>query len=187
MQIRQMTSQDIDSIKKFTDLAIGFNYYQVDELKMIFDRSRVGETTYSLVLVDDLDKVCGIRFTYPPGKWNRGKGSGKDHGLTPQLWDTQFENVAYFQSLFIEASLTSQGWGSKLSKHSIEMLQKLGAKAVVAHSWQESPNDSSRKYLNSLGFTQVAIHPFYWKEVDYICTRCGKPCLCTAEEMILYI
>ena len=30
-------------------------------------------------------------------------------------------------------------------------------------------------------------YPEYWKEVDYDCTRCGKPCVCTAEEMYLDI
>ena len=60
--------------------------------------------------------------------------------------------------------------------------------AVVAHSWKESPNNSSMKYLEKLGFLPVGEHPLFWSEVDYDCTRCGKPpCQCTATEMILYL
>lgn len=79
----------------------------------------------------------------------------------------------------------NQGWGKRMSLQAIELLKEAGAQAIATHSWKESPQDSSGKYLRSLGFRSVALHPFYWKEVDYICTRCGKPCLCTAEEMIL--
>jgi hypothetical protein len=184
MMIRPMQITDIPKIKKFADAAIGKNYYQIDELNEIFQKSQFNNKVYSLVLSDTCEEIHGIRITYPPGQWQKGKGTG----LNPQKWDTPFESVAYFQSLFIEPKLTGVGWGSKISQHSIQMLKTLGGvKAIVAHSWQESPNDSSRKYLNTLGFKLVATHPFYWKEVDYVCTRCGKPCLCTADEMILYL
>jgi len=29
----------------------------------------------------------------------------------------------------------------------------------------------------------VIEHPLYWIDVDYECTRDGKPCRCTAIEM----
>ena len=45
----------------------------------------------------------------------------------------------------------------------------------------------SGRYLRAMGFELVKAHPLYWNKVDYVCTRCGKPCVCTAEEMIKYL
>ena len=174
-----MLVSDLNEVKTFADRAIGDGYYSTEEIKDIFSR---GEH-FSLVLSNEKNQIFGIRITYPPGKWNSGKGQG----LCSDQWKVDLKDTAYFQSLFIDPNLVSQGWGKKMSLRSIEMLQNSGAKAIVTHSWKESPNDSSGIYLRSLGFTSVKLHPLYWNKVNYTCTRCGFPCLCTAEEMILYI
>jgi predicted N-acetyltransferase YhbS len=181
MQIRPFTLADIEKVRRFTDRAIGTNYYSADELKEIYKKSLKNGQECTLVLEDEKGEIRGVRITYPPGNWEKGKGKG----LNPQLWQSKLEETAYFQSLFVDPALTGDGWGKKLSFEAIEILRKLNAKAIVTHSWKESPHDSSGRYLRALGFRLVATHPFYWKEVDYVCTRCGKPCLCTAEEMIL--
>lgn len=184
MRIRPMTQADLPAIKRFTDHAIGANYYSDQELGEILKRSESNGRDYSLVLEDEIGAIRGVRITYPPGKWTHGKGKG----LTPEKWKVQKSETAYFQSLFVDPELTGHGWGKKLSSAALKMLkEELGAKAVVCHSWKESPHDSSGRYLRGLGFEVVATHPLYWKDVDYICTRCGKPCLCTAEEMIKYL
>lgn len=183
MTIRPLRSLDIAAVKHFTDHAIGKDYYSEKELQGILTRSEKNGVMCSLVLLDENGKIHGIRITYPPGCWNHGKGKG----LSPELWKIPQEETAYFQSLFIDPALTGQGWGKKLSMRSLESLRSLKARAVVCHSWKESPNDSSGRYLRALGFEVVATHPLYWKDVDYICTRCGKPCLCTAEEMIKHL
>ena len=183
MTIRPLTAADLDRAKEFADRAIGANYYSRAELAEILERSEKNGRACSLILVDEGGLIRGIRITYPPGKWSHGKGKG----LSPELWRVPLAEAAYFQSLFIDESLTGHGWGKKLSGESLKILRDLGAQAVVCHSWKESPNDSSGRYLRSLGFEVVATHPLYWKEVDYVCTRCGKPCLCTAEEMIKYL
>lgn len=180
MIIRPMQTQDIPAIRAFTDMAIGTNYYSEEELKDIFQKSILNGVCCTLVL-EDAGKMFGIRITYPQGNWQKGKGKG----LSPAEWKVPQKDVAYFQSLFIHPELTGKGWGKKMSLHAIELLKKLGAKAIVTHSWKESPEDSSGRYLRGMGFRLVATHPLYWKDVDYVCTRCGKPCLCTAEEMIL--
>lgn len=183
MEIRPLREEDLSHVKDFCDRAIGDNYYTLEELQRIYAQSRIGDVMCSYVLVDG-DLIRGIRMTYPPGKWTHGKGKG----LNPQLWRVSLENTAYFQSLFVELSLSGQGWGSRLSQASIETLKGLKARAIVAHSWKESPNDSSGRYLRGLGFEFVAAHPLYWKDVNYNCTRCLKPpCQCTAEEMIKYL
>jgi ribosomal protein S18 acetylase RimI-like enzyme len=180
-QIRPLEKADLEAVKAFTDTAIGSGYYSLAELQEIYEKSlAIDGTMTTLVLIID-GKLCGIRITYPPGKWNKGKG----RGLSPKKWPHDLQETAYFQSLFVDSGLTGQGYGKMLSLSAMKILKGVGAKGVVCHSWKESPHDSSGKYLRSLGFQLIETHPLYWKEVDYVCTRCGKPCLCTAEEMYL--
>lgn len=184
--IREMTFSDLPAVQKFTDEAIGKDYYSMSELEEIFQKSisrdKFGtDTMCSLVLTDAKNQIFGIRLTYTPGKWSKGKGKG----LSPELWPFDFSEMAYFQSLFIHPDLTGKGYGKEMSLKAISILKKIGTKAIVCHSWFDSPGDSSGKYLRSLGFKVVATHPLYWKDVDYVCTRCGKPCVCTAVEMLL--
>jgi ribosomal protein S18 acetylase RimI-like enzyme len=181
MKIRSFTQKDVTKVKEFTDRAIGTNYYTAQELHDIYQKSLKNGQECTLLLEDGQGEIRGVRITFPPGQWQKGKGKG----LNPTLWKVPQNDVAYFQRLFVDPALTGQGWGKKMSLKAIEMLKKLGTRAIVTHSWKESPHDSSGKYLRALGFRVVASHPFYWKDVDYVCTRCGKPCVCTAEEMIL--
>ncbi|CAN5583309.1 hypothetical protein BH10BDE1_BH10BDE1_34240 [soil metagenome] len=182
--IHPLNRADLKSLQEFTDLTIGAGYYSAKELEEIFDRSSSkdshGVSHMCSLLLKNGEEILGVRFTYPPGKWNHGKGKGLD----PSTWPHPLEKTGYFQSLFLSDKTQGQGWGSRLSMASIEVLKKLGARGVVCHSWKESPFNSSSKYLEKLGFKKVAEHPLYWAEVDYNCTRCLKPpCQCTAVEM----
>lgn len=184
MDIRELRREDIPAVKAFTDRAIGDGYYSEQELYDYYQRSLLNERSCSLVLVDEHDQIRGLRLSCAPGKWQTGKGQG----LSPEKWEVDRENIGYFQSLFIDPDLTGKGWGKRLSLKALVILKQMGAEAVICHSWKESPNDSSGRYLRSLGFQLIATHPFYWKDVDYVCTRCGQPpCQCTAEEMIKYL
>jgi GNAT superfamily N-acetyltransferase len=178
-----MRLADLTAVKTFTDRAIGLNYYSDVELNDIFERSQKNGIVCSFVLVDPDNTIFGIRISFPPGKWSKGKGTG----LNTQLWKTSLEDSGYFQSLFLDPEVQAHGWGGKLSEAAIEALKAVGCKAIVCHAWRESPHDSSRRYLKKLGFELVASHPLYWNKVDYVCTRCGKPCVCTADEMIKYL
>lgn len=188
-QIRSMTRADLPSVQKFTDRAIGTGYYSLPELEDAFKKSQKNNLTASLVLIQVNDtfptqeEILGIRLTYAPGLWSHGKSNR----LKADLWGVSQEDVGYFQSLFLDEQLQGQGFGKKLSVQSMNILKAQGARAVVCHSWKESPHDSSGRYLRSLGFKSVTEHALYWKDVDYVCTRCGKPCLCTAEEMIYHL
>ncbi len=180
VRIEPFQSQHIEGVKKLTDKEIGKNYYSLSELQLKEQQSRQGIETASFVLLSD-DELVGIRLSFPANQWKKGKGEK----LSAEAWPHPLKETAYFQSLFLSPSYQKQGWGQKLSLKSLEVLKKLGAKGVVCHSWVESPGDSSRKYLQSLQFESICQYPEYWKFVDYICPRCGKPCLCTAEEMYL--
>lgn len=176
-----MRQADLAPIKRFTDNQIGDGYYSMPELEDIFRRSQKNGVVCSLVLEQD-QEIFGVRISYPPGNWEKGKG----RGLNPTRWPHAMDDTAYFQSLFLSEQVQGQGWGGKLSQAALELLRATGAKGVVCHAWKESPNNSSTKYLKKLNFQSVGEHPLYWKDLDYRCTRCGEPpCQCTAEEMYL--
>lgn len=181
--IRPFTPEDIPAVKLFTDETIGKNYFSEAELKSCLDKSFSQGRNSSFVLTAEDGAIHGLRLAYPPGQWSKGKGSK----LRSDLWKVPLERVGYFQSLFISKEAQGNGWGPRLSAASLAVFRELGAQAVVTHAWKESPNNSSVRYLTKQGFQAVATHPNYWIDVDYECVRDGKPCRCTAEEMILYL
>ncbi len=182
LKIRPFTADDLAKVKEFTDREIGAGYYSDTELQNIFARSHKDGVMCSLLIENRAGEIKGIRLSYPQGQWQSGKGQG----LHPEKWPHPLQDTAYFQSLFLSADLQGQGFGGKISAEALRLLRQSGAKGVVCHSWKESPNNSSTRYLLKLGFSVVAEHPGYWREVNYNCTRCGKPpCQCTALEMYL--
>lgn len=179
--IRSATNNDLRALKEFTDQEIGKGYYSELELHDVLKKSIKDGLMCSFILEKD-GQIYGVRISYPPGNWSHGKGPG----LHTDRWPHKLEETAYFQSLFISSSLQGQGWGVRLSQHALTSLREAGAKGVVCHSWKESPNNSSTRYLVKLGFNLVAEHLEYWKDVPYNCTKCGTPpCQCTALEMYL--
>lgn len=185
LYIRPLQLGDLEAVRVFADRTIGKNYYSPEDLEEIWKKSQANGIMCSFVLAEKAlaetpETIHGIRLTYAPGKWNKGKGKH----LRPDLWKVPPDQVGYFQSLFIDPESRGGGWGPALSEASTEALRKLGAKAIVTHAWKESPDNSSIRYLERFGFVSVISHPNYWFEVDYECTRDGKPCRCTAEEML---
>ncbi len=183
MKIREFQKTDIKNVKSFADLQIGKDYYLESELDDAQRRSEKNGIVTSFVLVadDDDTKICGLRLAYPPGQWEHGKGKK----LSPDLWGHAISDLGYFQSLFLATEVQGQGWGPLLSDRALEALKRLNASAILTHCWKESPGNSSFKYLKKVGFKSLKEHPDYWIDVDYICTRDGNPCRCTAIEMIL--
>lgn len=182
MHIRPLQKSDLTEVKKCTDQTIGENYFSLQELEECFQKSQLNNVMYSFVLVEQ-GKILGLRLAYPPGAWAKGKGSK----LKPELWKVPHGKAGYFQSLFLAKEVQGYGWGPKLSEAAIEKFKEIGALAIVTHAWKESPNNSSLRYLTKFGFEMVAIHPDYWVDVDYTCVLDGKPCHCTAVEMIKYL
>lgn len=182
VHIEAFEAKHIPLVKKFTDVAIGKDYYSLKELaenqkKSICMNSQIS----SFVLVNSYNEVKGFRLAYPPKNWNHGKGNN----LRPDLWPHSLDETGYFQSLFISSDLQGQSWGPRLSQCSIEVLKKNNTLGIATHSWKESPNNSSVRYLEKLGFKKIIEHPLYWNQVEYTCTLDGKPCRCTAVEMYL--
>ena len=174
------TADYISKAKQFTDQQIGQDYYSIEEMTSNQKKSQTmdGEVT-SFLLIDSQNNIQGIRLAFPAGSWAHGKGNK----LRPDLWPFPLQTAGYFQSLFISESVRGQGWGPRLSEESLRIFRKRGHGGVITHCWKESPGNTSYKYLVDFGFKEMIEHPDYWIDVDYTCTRDGKPCRCTAIEM----
>ncbi len=185
MLIKPFLEIDVPAVKKFTDQQIGQGYYSLAEHYENQKKSvaESGDVT-SFILVDEsTNEIEGLRLAFPPGHWAHGKGAK----LRPDLWPFPLEKAAYFQSLFLSVKAQGFGWGPQMSDKSIALFKKLGATGIITHCWKESPHNSSLRYLEKKGFQKMIEHPLYWFDVDYVCTRDGKPCRCTAIEMYLLI
>lgn len=183
IEYRNISPKDLDKILRFTDRWIGKGYFQKDELRVTLLKGIKDDLNANFIAVID-DKIIGVRICFAPGEWINIKDL---RGLSPGSWGVDMDKIAYFKSLFIHDKYQGKGIGSKLSRLAIEKLKQMGAEAILAHAWQESPEDSSRKYMSKMGFRQVADHRKFWYLVDYECTRCGadERCICTASEMVL--
>ena len=169
----------IDAFLDFTDKNIGTGYYRLEDAKNILSRNQPHNTSF--LLIDEESQIHGVRVSFPPGKWIDLVGPER---LFLDRWPFAKENAGYFKSLFVDKNLQGQGWGPKLSAQSIEVMKKWGAEAVITHSWQESPNNSSTRYLETIGFKAIGTHKNFWSKIDYLCTGCHvKPCTCSADEM----
>ncbi|PIK15183.1 GNAT family N-acetyltransferase [Halobacteriovorax sp. JY17] len=183
IDFREIHTSDLEDILSFTDLWIGKNYFGRDELLEIINLGQKNGINTSLKAVSDSEELAGVRLTLAPGNWVNSM-----RGLSTDLWKVEASSVGYFKSLFVSENFQKMGIGKSLSTLSIEQLKKVGAKAVICHSWLESPSNSSQRYLISMGFQPVKEYREFWSEIDYHCTKCGPAkCLCTAIEMIKYI
>jgi len=182
--IRPYKIEDAEAVREFADKNIGAGYFTLEETIEMVKMSQKNGITTSFVLEQN-GVIKGIRLCFPPGNWI--EKTGRDR-IIPKLWNVPEESVGYFKSLFISDDFQGGGWGPKLSATSVDCLKLLGAQAIITHSWKESPNNSSVRYLQKMGFQIVGEHPLFWSKIPYDCTRCLKPpCQCTATEMIYYI
>ena len=182
-KIRQMQFSDFNKVIHFADKWIGANYYNQQNLPEILELGQLNNMNACLVALDSsTNELVGIRIVHAPEKW-----LNKYHGrINPKQWSLPEDDIGYFKSLFIADKYQGQGLGKALSKASIHILKQMGAKGIICHSWLESPNNSSMRYLEKMGFEHVANHPKFWHDIDYLCSGCGKPkCVCTAAEMLL--
>lgn len=173
----------LQEVKDFGDRWIGTGYFSDDELLEIYQASLFEGQSVSY-LAYKAQQLVGIRLSLAPKRWDKLITKGLSEGK----WRVSRAEVGYFKSLFIASSAQGQGLGKKLSELSQFGLENAGAKAILCHSWLESPKNSSYNYLTSFGFELVTEHEKYWYDVDYHCTRCGpQKCICTAAEMIKYL
>lgn len=183
--ISPMEERHINAILQFTDRWIGENYFsENDVLRMIREsRAPVPEIGNREVSASCLawqgENLVGIHIALAPGKWEKGH--------TPFLmhqWPVKGIEVAYFKSLFVHGDYRGIGIGQRLNELSTIVLMQQGAKGIVTHSWLESPDNSSQRYMLKNGFVEIGRHSLFWNVQGYHCVRCKpEPCQCTAVEM----
>jgi len=179
-QIIPLSEDHFSDVVHFSDRWIGENYFKHQDLQKILKASQK-EGLNSSLLAFQGDTLIGIRLTFSPGQLTVNKH------LTPHEWKVELSKVGYFKSLFISDEHQQRGIGKVLSIKSMDILKNMGGEAVLCHSWLESPENSSQRYLESLGFVKVKDHPNFWYDTDYKCVRCAPSrCLCTSVEMIKY-
>ena len=181
--IRFMKEQDLPHVLSFCDYWIGPGYFSLESLEKGLAFSRKDGLESSLVAFKG-GKLVAIRLTFAPGQWLDEIG----RPVACDKWEVGPEQVAYFKTLYIAKEYRGRGLGKMLSQQALEVLRKMGTRAIVCHSWLESPHNSSQKYLLKFGFKPVAHYPHYWADGSYDCTRCmPQPCCCSAVEMIKYL
>ena len=175
--------EDIHELKTFTDKWIGENYFSEKELKEILIKSQKEKLNCSFKAVVN-NELAGVRLSFAPGNWIEDSSKG----LSPNKWNVSADSVGYFKSLFISKNFQKLGIGKSLSSLSMKVLHEMGARAIICHSWLESPENSSQRYLKSLSFQAVKEYKAFWSDIDYECTKCSpKRCSCTAIEMVKYL
>lgn len=179
--VRALRPADLPRVVQLADRLIGRGYWTVDHLSEALDAATVGDVVCCHLAEGADGTLLGFRLAQPPGAWSSGRGEA----LASERWPFPLERAGYFQSAWVAPSARGLGVGAAMALAAIADLRALGAAGVVTHSWKESPQGSSRRYLERLGFFAVAEHPDYWIDVDYTCSRDGRPCRCTAIEMVL--
>ena len=185
--IRPLLESDLEKVQQFTDRWIGKDYYGHSELKDALEKGRRGDINASF-LARSGEEVVGVRLTYAPGTWIESSTEIFKKGLSKKDWKVSPLRMGYFKSLFVHGDYQGRGIGKDLSKKALSVLKEMGAEAVLCHSWMESPQNTSQRYLLKMGFQKIKEHPKFWYEIDYFCPRCGPSrCVCTAGEMIKFL
>ena len=181
--LEPLNTKHIEPFLEFSDKYIGKNYFNKDNFETQIKLSHLNSLNSSFVILTSDLQFIGLRITYSPGLW-------QNYINTQFLGQLKIPNhkVGYFKSLFIHPDYQGKNIGPYLSNSSLNVLKEMGCTHVVSHSWLESPNNSSVKYLERYGFKQLGVIKNFWKDVDYLCSGCNLTnCQCTAVEMILEI
>jgi len=166
---------------EFMDEQVGKNFLKLEDLHIYTELSKVGNESTSFVALDG-DKLIGLRLTFAHPQWLKVYANK----LNPELWPQNFSKIAYFKSNFVSKKFQGKGIGSQLAKLSLDKLTKHNFEAIICHSWLESPQSSSLKYLQKLGFEPIKKHECFWYDIDYQCNSCQlEKCECSAMEMLL--
>ena len=182
MFIRPLQKCDFEKVIELGNDIQGQGYLSENSLEDMFLKGfKNGINAHAVAICDN--NLVGFRITYSPGCWDI------DAWCSPELWGVDKSQVCYFKTNNVLSEWRGRGIGQKLLQHSIEAVQKQGALAGVAHIWKESPNNSSVRYFTKAGGRLVYEYPnrWSWKNYDpeYMCSRCGGNCHCTACEMLL--
>ncbi|NMP15232.1 GNAT family N-acetyltransferase [Thalassotalea sp. Y01] len=179
---KEMQASDFDAIIALGNFVHGDGYVDSSNIHTWYAKGLKNGVNSNYVAYDG-DKLVGFRITYAAQQFSL------DQWYSPDLWQTDISETAYFKCNTVDETYRGYGIGSRLLELSIKALQAQGAKAGVSHLWRPSPGNSAVKYFTKCGGQLVKDHPGKWNEDSkngYNCTICGYDCHCVAAEMIIY-
>lgn len=178
-----LSSEYYDQAIAFMDEQVGENFLKQEDIVQYQKYSQLGNENTSFVAVYE-GQLVGLRITFAHPDWiNEYRNK-----LTRDQWPETYDKIAYFKSNFISKDFQGHGIGSNLAKLALDILKKHQYQAISCHSWLESPQSSSLRYLQKLGFIPIKKHEKFWQHIDYKCNSCWLDrCDCSAMEMLLKI
>ncbi|MDP4537445.1 GNAT family N-acetyltransferase [Alkalimonas collagenimarina] len=182
MYIRPYRSIDAESLLQLATKVHGDGYLDKQTLQQFVELGCAQGINASFVAYQD-SILVGYRLSFSAGRWQA------DRWCSPQLWPVAAADMAYFKSVAVEPGCQGQGIGSALLQASVDVLQQQGAKAGLAHLWQQSPGNSAVRYFTKAGGKLIAVHQDKWLALSlndgYFCPVCQGECHCSAAEMVL--
>ncbi|MBU2068849.1 MAG: GNAT family N-acetyltransferase [Gammaproteobacteria bacterium] len=183
MQLLPLSENDFSAVISLANQVHGDNYLDTDRLQQMYQQGIKQQLNASFVAVDTSGAVVGYRLSFAPGQWQL------DSWCSTVLWSVPVEQMAYFKSVAVAASMRGKGVASALLKASAQVLAHQGARAGLAHIWRESPGNAAERYFSYAGARLLKVHPQRWRHLSvtagYICPLCGNLCNCSAAEMEL--
>ena len=182
MHIRPYRSIDAEPLLQLATAVHGEGYLDKCTLQHYVELGSADGLNASFVAYKEA-RLVGYRLSFSAGYWQ------PDAWCSPELWPVAVEDMSYFKSVAVEPGCQGQGIGTALLKASVSVLQQQGAKAGLAHLWQQSPGHSAVRYFSKAGGTLIAEHPDKWLALSidqgYFCPVCQGECHCSAAEMVL--
>lgn len=181
MQYLPLQAADFDEVITLGNLVHGEGYLTAALLEKYYQQGIAGGINAGWVARSG-KSLAGFRLAFAAGQWQ------PDNWCSPELWQLPPEEVAYFKCNTVAPDFQGQGIGGQLLLQSIAALKQQGARAGVAHLWQQSPGNAAVKYFSQHGGVLVKEHPDKWRQDSlngYACVLCGFDCHCSAAEMIL--
>lgn len=135
----------------------------------------------ALVMVQD-EMIVWFWICYLWGKWD----------TSDVEIDERFDNldkIGYIKTIVIDPGLQWKNYWSVLLKVLLENAKEAGNENILLHAWNESPDDSSRRFFKKHWALSIKNYNLKWyedsKKNGWMCSRCGNPCTCSSTEMIL--
>ncbi len=184
IDIFEMQPADFADVLSLGEIVHGEAYLDLPHLEALWRAGVKGGINASFVARSG-SELLGFRLTVAAGNWQ------PDTWCSPELWGVAIEEVCYFKSNTLAEHARGKGLGGLLLANASAAAKAQGAKAGVAHLWQESPNNAAVRYFTKAGGKLIKAHPDRWNQShdnpDYLCTLCGNDCHCTACEMLLML
>ena len=181
IQYSSLQVADFDEVIALGNLVHGEGYLTVELMEKYYRQGILGSINTGFIARAGAVLV-GFRLTFAAGQWQT------DSWCSPDLWQLPGAEVAYFKCNTVAPQMQGHGIGGHLLQLSIAALKQQGARAGVAHLWQQSPGNAAVKYFSQQGGVLVKVHPDKWRQDSlngYACVLCGFDCHCSAAEMIL--